>query len=98
MADLLTNVAPPRTIDDLIACAEREIGFRCRVYANFVRKGTMTQAVADEEIARMRDIRDLLRLVQKASKLAPPSERFPTTGDEGWLSHFELVRFARGER
>lgn len=67
MDDLLKDAAPPRTIDDLIKEAEAEIVMRQRVYAGFVRKGTMTQAVMDEKIARMSDIRDVLKAVKAAA-------------------------------
>jgi hypothetical protein len=46
---------------DLLACAEREVRMRDRVYPRWVQIGRMTQAKADHEIACMKEIADLLR-------------------------------------
>lgn len=49
------------TLQDQIACVEREIGFRRRVYAHRVGKGTMTQQKADYEIEVMTAVLDTLQ-------------------------------------
>jgi hypothetical protein len=48
------------TIDELVACARRELGQRKRVYQRLVAIGKMDQAEAEREIALMRAIRDNL--------------------------------------
>ena len=52
------------TITDMIACIEREIGMRERVYPRWVEQKKLLQATADQELARMRAVRDLLLNVQ----------------------------------
>lgn len=47
-----------------IACAEREVKFRQRVYARRVGEGKMAQAQADRETAAMKAIVDTLRTLQ----------------------------------
>lgn len=46
---------------DLLACAEREVSMRKRVYPRWVEIGRLTQAKADHEIACMQAIAALLR-------------------------------------
>lgn len=50
------------TAKDKLACAEREVGMRKRVYPAWVRAGRMTQADADREIAAMQAIADDYRV------------------------------------
>lgn len=58
---LLTDeTLPPVPIADQIRCIERELMMRQAVYARRVRNGTMGQAQADEEIRRMKAVRDSL--------------------------------------
>jgi len=44
------------TLDDMLACAEREVGMRERVYPKRVADGKMRQDDADRELARMKAI------------------------------------------
>lgn len=56
----------PFTLDDEIACVERELDFRKRVYPRLVERRKMTQAGSEREQACMRQVRDrLLRLRQR---------------------------------
>ena len=48
------------TINELIACARRELGQRRRVYRRLVEAGKMDPADAKREIALMEAIRDNL--------------------------------------
>lgn len=50
---------PP--LPDQIACVERELGMRRRVYGKWIAAGRMTQADADREIATMSAVLDTLR-------------------------------------
>lgn len=43
----------PSTVDEEIACVEREIRLRLRVYPRRVADGKMTQKLADKELAAM---------------------------------------------
>lgn len=43
-----------------VACVEREIGFRQRVYPRWVQQGKMTQGKMDEELERMFAVRESL--------------------------------------
>lgn len=45
---------------DLIACVDREIRLRLRVFPRFVQEGRMTAKKADEEISLMREVRAVL--------------------------------------
>lgn len=49
------------TIDDMIKCAEREVGMRERVYPRWVEAKKMSQAKADSEIATMKAIVEFLK-------------------------------------
>lgn len=51
----------PIPLDAQIACVEREIRLRERVYPNWIAHGRMTKAKADSEIATMRAVLDTLR-------------------------------------
>ena len=48
------------TIEQMIACVEREIGMRERVYPRWVEQKKLLQTTADQELARMRAVRDFL--------------------------------------
>jgi uncharacterized membrane protein len=56
MADLF-----PPTLDELVACAEREVRFREYVYPRRVAAKRMTQEKAEKEIALMLAIVEELR-------------------------------------
>lgn len=51
----MTQLLPP-TLDELIACAEREVRFRQHVYPRRVAKRQMTQEKADRELELMEEI------------------------------------------
>lgn len=57
-------MSPPVPLADQVACVERELRFRRRVYARRVEQGSMTQAKADQEI---RDMEAVLETVQAAA-------------------------------
>lgn len=61
MSDLL---GPPAT-EQLVACVDREIAFRARVYPRWVATKKLTQTAADEQMTLMRAVRD--RLVESES-------------------------------
>lgn len=61
MTDLL---GPPAT-EQLVACIDREIAFRGRVYPRWVAAKKLSQATADEQMELMRAVRE--RLVQSES-------------------------------
>ena len=52
------------SLEEMISCIEREIGMRERVYPRWVEQKKLLQATADQELARMRAVRDLLLNVQ----------------------------------
>lgn len=52
---------PEPTLDDLVKCVEREIGYRNGVYPRRVQAGKMKQEKADQEIHMMRKILRILR-------------------------------------
>lgn len=51
------------TIARMIQCAERELTMRRSGYPHMVRKERITQEFADEEIAAMKSICEVLRLL-----------------------------------
>ena len=53
------------TIEEQIACIERELGMRVKLYPRWVKSGKLTQAAADEELARMRAVLLTLQRVQQ---------------------------------
>lgn len=44
---------PPITIDEQIACIQRERAMRLRMYPRWVKAGKLTQVAADEELCRV---------------------------------------------
>ncbi len=56
MTTLFPESSTPVPIAAQVACVEREIGFRVRVYARRVAEGKMAQAKADDELAAMRAV------------------------------------------
>lgn len=58
--------ASPVTLDDQIACVQREIDMRVHVYANRVRAHQMTQKTADRELAHMRAVLHTLKTLKGA--------------------------------
>ena len=52
-------------IDDLIACARRELGYRKRVYPRLVAEGKMKPETAEREIELMTAIRENLEAQQE---------------------------------
>jgi len=52
------------TIDEQIACVDRELGYREHVYARRVAEEKMTQALADRELLRMMAVRATLLIVK----------------------------------
>ena len=57
---MIEDLFPP-TLDELLACIEREVKLRRRVYPRRVADGRMTQALAEKEIRRMENVADYLR-------------------------------------
>lgn len=55
---------PTIGIAEMLACVEREIGMREHVYPRWVKQKKLLQTTADQELARMRAVRDLLLNVQ----------------------------------
>ena len=50
----------PISLEEMISCVKREIGMRERVYPRWVEQKKMLQTTADQELARMRAVRDFL--------------------------------------
>lgn len=50
----------PISLTEMIACVDRELKMRARVYPRWVADKKMLQATADVEIARMKAIRENL--------------------------------------
>lgn len=63
------------SLEEQIECVEREIGMREKVYPRWVRAAPqkITQAKADQELARMRAVRDTLA----GLRWIPVAERLP---------------------
>lgn len=59
MPDLL-----PITLSEEIACVERELRLRMRVYPRFVANKRMTKEKADREIELMRSVVDRLKALE----------------------------------
>lgn len=54
------------SIDEQIACVERELRLRRKTYPRLVRTQHLTQRVADEEVVRMEAVRATLLLVRQS--------------------------------
>jgi hypothetical protein len=52
---------PRFTAAELIACADREVRLRRRVYPRWVEENRLSEERAEDEIAKMQAILDLLR-------------------------------------
>jgi hypothetical protein len=64
----MANDLFPPSIDDQIACAERELGYRRHVYPRRVASKAMTQDLADREMARMEAIVLTLKMLKRAER------------------------------
>lgn len=57
------------SIEDQVACIDRELRYRRRVYPRWVEAGKMTQRKADEELSRMDAVLATLQEKAKGSRL-----------------------------
>jgi hypothetical protein len=57
------------TLDEQIACAERELRYRIRLYPKWIEAGKITSDVAGKEQAAMRAILDTLMRVKRGELL-----------------------------
>lgn len=48
------------SFEEMLACVDRELAMRRKVYPRWVRDGKLTQVAADLEVLRMRAVRALL--------------------------------------
>jgi hypothetical protein len=55
----------PVPLDAQIACVDREIGMRVKVYARWVSEKKLTQAKADHELAAMRAVLTTLKKIKE---------------------------------
>ena len=69
-------------IADQIACIEREIGYRLRVYQRRVADGKMSQQLADRELDRMRAVIAEARMRGLSAAVFAPG----IAGARGWLA------------
>jgi len=60
----------------MIACVERELGFRGRVYPRWVASGKLTQSASDLEMGRMRAVLDALKRSQIELTNREPGQLF----------------------
>lgn len=67
---------PSVTVAEMIACVERELAMRGRVYPRWVTQGKLTQSAADLELARMTAVRDTLRRAQVELTDREPGQLF----------------------
>lgn len=61
--------APAVPLADQVACLERELGLRRRVYPRLVQQGRLTQDAADRELARMAAALDTVRAAALAEAI-----------------------------
>lgn len=59
------------SLADQIACVEREITMRQRVYPNWVTRGRMTESNARKEIQRMQAVLETLQTLDGIESLFP---------------------------
>jgi hypothetical protein len=57
------------SLQELVACAERELKLRERIYPQRVRDGRMSRQFADDQIAKMQQIAARLRELEQAEQL-----------------------------
>ena len=60
MTSAMTDLLGPPATEQLVACVDREIAFRGRVYPRWVAAKKLTQAAADEQMALMQAVRQRL--------------------------------------
>lgn len=76
------------TIEEMLACVERELAFRARVYPRWVAQKKLTQATADEEMRRMDAVREALPALGAARELL---EAMATTKLRDWNMPARMV-------
>lgn len=67
MPDLLKGAEPAPSLADQIACVEREITMRKKVYPRQVARGNMGAVVMQLELARMAAVLETLKGLQRGS-------------------------------
>jgi len=70
------------TIEEQIACVQRELGFRERLYSRWVKTGKLNQQGADEELGRMRAVLTTLTRIQLGHSGAIPNAEELRQGGE----------------
>lgn len=61
MSGLFAEAGPADvSLEDQLACVDRELAMRRKVYPRWVKNGKLTQAAADLEILKMRGVRRAL--------------------------------------
>ena len=68
-------------IEEQIACIERELGFRERLYPRWVKLAKLTQENADVELARIRAVLASLRRIQQGHDHAVPDAKTIREGE-----------------
>lgn len=71
-----------KTIDEQIKSVQREIGMRQRVYAAWVKKGTMTEDQAAHEIACMEAVHRTLVQIRNQTERLPSARPLAELGKE----------------
>jgi hypothetical protein len=56
------------TVDQMLAEVRRELGMRRAVYPKFIARDKLTQAQADERIARLDAVRELLEAIREQER------------------------------
>lgn len=59
-------------LEDLVACVDRELARRARAFGRLVDAGRMDKARADQELAMMREVREVL--VERLEAPAAPAQ------------------------
>lgn len=68
-------------IEAQIACIERELGFREKLYPRWVKSAKLTQENADVELERMRAVLASLRRIQQGHDHAVPDAKTIREGE-----------------
>ena len=68
-------------IEAQIACIERELGFREKLYPRWVKSAKLTQENADQELERMRAVLQSLRRIQQGHDHAVPDAKTIREGE-----------------
>lgn len=88
---------PPVTLDEQIACVDRELGMRRKLYPRWVASGKLTQANADAELWRLEAVRETLACAKREAADRSPHAVLSSVDIQA-VASWDVIRRTEMER